>query len=229
MKKFSILLWFAVLYVPCVQSQNSIVSPNYALKSHETLNINRIETTPKNTIIYLSIENERKDGYFCADKNIYIFYPDRKKGKLITSKGIPVCPETYKFQRIGEKLDFQLTFPALKTGTQWIDLVESCSDNCFSFYSICLNSDLNKQIDEATLLAENKETAKALASFIKIAASVEGKNSGVEGLLYMNIVTLAADSGNNSKAEEWYIKLKSAGLPHNHLYIEHLNADGIIF
>lgn len=228
MKKILVIFCSAVFYTSFIQAQ-SIVSPNYALKTPETLNINRIELTPEKTVIYLTVENERKDGYYCADKNIFIVYPDGKKSKLISSSGIPVCPDTHKFSRIGEKLDFKLTFPVLKSGTQSIDLVESCSDNCFSFYSICLNSDLNKQIDEATVLAENKETAKALASLIKIAGSVEGKNSGMDGLLYMNIVRLAADTGNNSKAEEWYKKLKSSGIPHLQLYIEHLNSDGIIF
>ena len=154
-------------------------------------------------MIYLSIENRMTGGYFCADKNIFIIYPDGTRSKLTSSKGIPVCPDTYKFKTIGEKLDFELTFPPLK-GTKWIDLIEDCSENCFSFYGVCLDNDLNKKIDDASVLAENKEPAKALMSFINIADTIDSKKSGIEGLIYINIIKLAKETGNIAKATEWY-------------------------
>ena len=99
----------------------TISLPNYSLKSHETLEIKKIEITSEKTIVFLSIENQTTGGYFCADKNIFIIKPDGTRSKLISSSGIPVCPETYKFKAIGEKLNFILTFLPLKTGTGWID------------------------------------------------------------------------------------------------------------
>jgi hypothetical protein len=203
--------------------------PNSGLKSHETLEISKIEITAQKTVIFLSIENRRSDGYFCADKNIFIIYPDGTRSRSISSKGIPVCPETYKFKTIGEKLNFELTFPPLKQDTQWIDLIEDCSENCFSFYGVCLNSDLNKKIDDASLLAENAEPAKALMSFIKIAGAIDNKNSGIEGLIYTNIIKLAKETANIQKASEWYTKLKSSDIPRSELYIKHLNSQGIIY
>ena len=204
-------------------------NPNISLKSHETLEISKVEITPQKTVIYLSLENRITGGYFCADKNIFIIYPDGSRSKLISSDGIPVCPDTYKFKTIGEKLSFKLTFSTLKHNMEWIDLVEDCADNCFSFYGICLNNDLNKKIDDSFILAENNEPAKALISFIKIADTIDSKNSGIEGLIYINIITLAKETGNISKAAEWYKKLASSDISRRDLYIKHLNSQGIIY
>jgi hypothetical protein len=177
----------------------------------------------------MSVENKIIGGYFCADKNIFIIYPDGTRSKLISSKGIPVCPESHKFQTVGEKLEFQLTFPALKPGIQWIDVVEDCSDNCFSFYGVCLNKNLNKKIDEASALAESNEPVKALISFTDLTASIDKENSGLSGLVYLNIIKLAKETGSTAKAAEWYMKLKSSNIPRKDLYIKNLNAQGIVY
>jgi len=209
-------------------SQN-VNKPNYSLKSHETLEITRIETNPQATIIYLSLENKINGGYFCADKNIFILYPDGKRSKLGSSKGIPVCPETYKFKSIGEKLNFQLVFPPLRSDVAWIDLIEECSENCISFYGICLDAELNRKIDDASVLAENGQPVKSLLEFIKIADQIGSSNSGVSGLVFMNIVELSKETGNMEKAAEWYKKLKDSGIPRSDVYIRHLNSRGIVF
>lgn len=228
MNKTGLIICLTALCAAPIRAQ-TIARPNYGLKSPETLEISRIETGPKKTVVYLNLENRIKDGYFCADKNVYIIYADGTKSKMISSKGIPNCPDTYKFKLIGEKLNFELTFPPIKSGTQAIDIVEACSDNCFSFYGVCLNGDLNKQIDDASVLAENKEPAKALNSFIKIAGSAEGKNSGIEGLLYLNIISLAKETGNVAMAAEWYGKLKQSSIPHKDAYVKNLNSLGIVY
>ena len=228
MKKIGIIFCLAIFYLVQVKSQ-TIENPNYGLKSHETLEITRIENTPSHTTIYLTVENKINGGYFCADKNIYIIYPDGRKSKLISSKGIPVCPDSYKFKAVGEKLSFELTFSSLKPNTQWIDLVEDCNENCFSFYGVCLNKTLNSKIDEATRLAENNEPAKALISFSELAASMDNLNSGMDGLIYVSIVKLAKETGNEPKAAQWYQKLKSSSVPRKELYLKHLNAIGIVY
>jgi len=228
MKKLLIIFTLLNFFVVTGYSQ-TYIKPNYALKSHETLEITKIDLTSQKTLIFLSVENRISGGYFCADKDIFILYPDGTRSKLTTSKGIPVCPDSYKFKTIGEKLNFELTFPPLKPGTQWIDLIEDCSDNCFSFFGVCLNTDLNKRIDEASVLAENEKPAEALMNFIKIAGTIDSKNSGIEGLIYINIIKLAKETNNIQKASEWYSKLKLSGIPRNDLYIKHLNSQGIVF
>ena len=209
-----------------LQSQ-TFINPNYSLKSHPTLNIIKVEAKPEATFFYLSIENRIADGSFCADKNIYIVYPDGGKSKLESSSGIPVCPDAYKFKTVGERLEFVLTFPPLKKGTEWIDLVEDCSDNCFSFYGVTLNNELNKRIDDAFALAENEEPAKAMVRFLTLVEEIDENNQGIEGLLYVSIIKLAKETGDDAKAEEWYKKLKTSGAPRLSQYIKFLNDQGI--
>ncbi len=206
----------------------SFIKPNYGLKSHETLIINKIEATTKATTFFISVENRRiQGGSFCADKNIYLIFPDGTRSLLVTSAGIPVCPETYKFKSIGESLDFTLSFPPLKQGTRWVDLVEECQQNCFSFYGIVLDNDLNQKIDNAFSLAEKDESVKALISFIDLVDAMDPGNLGVEGLLYINIIKLAIETGNQTQASQWYQRLKLSGAPRVSQYIQFLNDQGI--
>ena len=205
----------------------SFLSPNIALKSHETLTIRKFVMSEEKTELFLRVENRISGGTFCADKNIYLAYPDGTRILMISSTGIPVCPDTYKFRSPGELLDFVLTFPPLIKGTGSVNLIEDCQENCFSFFGIILDSDLNKKIDDAFALAENDEPAKALVSFTKIAEDTGTKNQGAAGLLYMNIVKLSKETGNYVKAFEWYQKLNTSELPETALYIKHLNSQGI--
>lgn len=228
MKRYLLIALLLFAGTTFINSQN-VSFPNFALKSHETLNISKVEITPNSTIIYLSVENRIQGGSFCADRNIYITYPDGTRIRLISSKGIPVCPSSHKFKTIGEKLNFELTFPALKPGTKWVDLIEDCSENCFSFYGLCLNSSLNLKIDEASVLAENGESSKALAEFTRILNSGAAKDSGLEGLIYMNLTKLSKETGNAAEAANWYDKLKSSNIPRSGLYLKHLNSLGIIY
>ena len=85
------LLFFAT----AVQAQ-VIDHPNCGMKSPNTLVIEKVETINGLSTFYCSVENQINDGYFCADKNIYIVYSDGTKSKMISSKGIPNCPDTFK-------------------------------------------------------------------------------------------------------------------------------------
>jgi len=224
--KYSIA--FIVLLLSAGSSMaQSFIQPNYGHKSHETLIINKVECSDKATTFYLTVENRRVGGTFCADKNIYIFYPDGTNIKLISSNGIPVCPESHKFQMAGEKLDFTLTFPPLKKGVDWIDLIEDCNDNCFHFYGVTLDTELNRRINDAFSMAENDDPLKAMISLIDILESTDSKNVGAEGLLYVNIITLAREAGNYGQASDWYKKLKNSDAPRLAEYIKFLNDQGI--
>jgi hypothetical protein len=227
-KRISFIVVLIMVLSGFLQSQ-TIINPNYSLKSHETLNIIKVEVRSEATLFYMSIENRIEGGTFCADKNIFITYEDGKRSKMVSSTGIPVCPDTYQFRAPGEKLEFVLTFPPLKKGTEWIDLVEECSDNCFTFYGICLNNDLNKRIDSAFSLAENDEPLSAMGSFIAILEDIDKNNSGIEGLLYINIIKLAKETGDNAKAEDWFRRFKISEAPRLTEYIKFLNDQGIKF
>ena len=212
-----------------ILESQTVISPNSALRSHETLEIKKIDLTAENTTIYLSVENRITGGTFCADKNIYISAPDGSRVNIISSNGIPVCPDVYRFRSPGERLDFVLNFPPLVKGTPSINLIEDCHENCFSFYGVVLDPDLNKKIDDAFTHAEKSEPAAAIVGLAGIAEETGNKNPGAEGLIYLNLVKLYISAGNRVKAAEWYKKIESCGLPEAPLYLKHLNSLGIKF
>lgn len=225
---------FLLITVPililCNESSAQIyVAPNYSLKSHETLEIKQIEVNAKATTFYLNITNRITGGNFCADKNVFLIYPEGSRSRLISSVGIPVCPDAYHFKTIGEKLEFILTFPPLKAGTTSIDLLEECDENCFSFYGVILDNNMNRTIDDAFFIAESGDAAKALARFIEIAGKSDNNDPGVKALLCINIIKLAKETGNTAMASEWYGKLRLSDLPRVGLYLKHLNSQGIIY
>jgi hypothetical protein len=206
-----------------------ISNPNSGLKSPETLELKKIETTENKTVISFTIENQIEGGYFCADKNIFIIYPDGSKIKLTAAEGIPQCPDTYKFKSIGEKLAFTLTFPSLKPSTGWIDIVEECSDNCFYFYGVTLDAYLNKRLDEAFMIATKGDPQKEMQLFRNILDSVDRQNPGIKGLLYINIINAAIEAGDKVEATVWYKRLLSSGAPRLNKYVKYLNDRGIKF
>ncbi len=225
MKK-SVLILFGLTGLLTANSQ-SFVLPNYGLKSHETLEISKVESSSRGTSFFMSIENRIQGGSFCADRNIYMIYPDGTRSKLVSADNIPVCPDSYKFKAPGEKLDFVLLFPLLKEGTAWVDLIEECSENCFSFYGVTLDNELNRKINECFVLAENEEASKAIISLIDLVGSTDSKNYGIEGLLYLTIVMLADEAGTKTVAGEWYRKMKSSGAPRVNEYLKYLNEKGV--
>jgi len=221
---FVLLIGLSVLLKAYSQS---FIQPNYGLKSHETLEISKIEINLKNTLIYMSIENRIQGGSFCADNDIFMIYPDGSRARLISASGIPACPDSYKFRTIGEKLDFVLQFPALREGASWIDIVEECSENCFSFYGVTLDNELNRKVNESFILAEGEEVSRGIISLIDLIGEIDTKNYGIEGLLYLTIIKLSEEAGSKAIAGEWYRKMKSSGAPRVEEYFKYLNDKGI--
>ena len=224
-------MWLMVcLTVICTgfsQSQ-SIYKPNYALKSHETLEISKVDITSNATLIYFTVENKRNEGgNFCADKNIYLIYPDSKRLKLTKASNIPVCPDTYNFKSVGEKLQFTLEFPPLKPETKWIDIIEECSSNCFWFYGVTLDNELNTRLDEAFELASKGTPAGNIILFKKILDDIDSQNLGIEGLLYINIINSTIENADNANTILWYKRMVSSHAPRLSQYIKYLNDRGI--
>ena len=70
-----------IICITKIHSQ-TIANPNYGIKSHETLEITKVEITAGKTVFYLGIENRIAGGSFCADRNIYIIDPEGRKVKI---------------------------------------------------------------------------------------------------------------------------------------------------
>jgi hypothetical protein len=226
-KKTWMITWLTVAYVVSSQAQ-TFSRPNSALKSHETLEISKIDISSKSTLISFSIENKRNEGgSFCADKKIYLIYPDGSRLNLTKAHNIPVCPDTYNFKSVGEKLLFTLEFPPLKTGTKWIDIIEDCNSNCFWFYGVTLDEELNKRLDTAFSLASKGKPAENMILFKNILDDIDNQNPGIKGLLYINIINAAVEDADIVNATVWYKRLASSHAPRVEQYIKYLNDRGI--
>jgi len=226
--RIGLIVWFIITWPIYILAQ-TFEKPNYALKSHETLEIRKIELTPEKTIVSLSVENRIVGGTFCADRNIFLTDPDVRKLKLKKAAGIPVCPDNYKFKSIGEKLQFTLEFPPLPESVKWIDITEECDENCFSLYGVVLNSELNGRLDEADSFAGKSDYKGAINAYSGILTNLSKADEGIEGALYTDIITLLVRAGDRAGAAEWYKKMVNSGAPRLDLYIANLNSRGIKF
>jgi hypothetical protein len=224
------LFFFPILLAISAFGLNQEISrPNFAMKSHETLELLKVDIQPTKTILFLSIENRISGGNFCADKNISIIYPSGEKLKITEASGIPVCPKTYNFKAIGEKLFFALVFPPLKPGTEWIDVIEECSSNCFWFYGITLDAGLNRKIEDAFIAAAAGKPEDNILVFRKLIDEIGNRNLGVEGLVYINIINAALEAGDKVEAAVWYKRLQTSEAPRLGYYLKFLNDKGIKF
>jgi hypothetical protein len=227
-KKLYLIIWLSAICTTIINSQ-VIERPNYSLNSHPTLEILKVEMTVEKTVFYMSIENRIAGGNFCADRNIYVINPGGERIKLNRAAGIPTCPDSYKFKNIGEKLLFTLEFPPLGSEIKWIDIVEECNENCFSFYGVTLNTELNTKINLALSLAEEGGKSSAIALYKTIIESLTSTDIGIKGALYSDIITLSLEAGDKTGAAEWYKKMLSSDAPRLELFVKNLNSRGIRF
>ena len=219
-------VFFFAAIVPALLHSQVIQQPNYGLKSHETLSIEKIELMRDATIVSFSIENKIDNGSFCVDRRTYIIDPAGNRYRMTRATGIPLCPTNYNFQAAGETLTFQLTFPQLTGEPVYIDITEECAEHCFSFYGVTLDEYLNSRFDEPFSMIRRGETSKALNRFEAISEAVVNY-SGLKALAFYNIIKLSHDTGDEQKAAEWYIKLKNMTQNIGKVYIEQLSLQGI--
>jgi hypothetical protein len=224
-----LLLSFVLLISSVLVYTQTINHPNYGLKSHETLNIESVIYSDNSFTLNMIIENRSLEGNFCADKNIFIILPGNKKLKIISSEGIPVCPDAYNFSFIGEKLRFKLWFPAIAPDINWIDLIEDCNNACFSFSTIILDSTLNLDIDEAFSMLGSGKNTEAILTFEKLFEKVRIQKVPLEGNILMNLVLLYRKQGNPDQVKKYYQILRDLQTPESAKYIEILKNSGITF
>jgi hypothetical protein len=226
MKKLLFLLVLQT-FIPDYINSQVYVNPQSGMKSHPTLDITKVEAGTGSTVIYFTVENKIDGGTFCIDKNTFIVYPDGSRIRIMDLRGIPACPEIHKFLAVGEKLSFSLGFPPLKTGTRWIDIIEECDQNCVWFYGIILDSELNARLESAFTAADQGKPEENIKLFRTILDDIDDENIGIEGLLYINIINAAIESGNQVEASVWYKRLARSSAPRVQYYLKYLNDKGI--
>lgn len=208
-------------------SGQDILNPAYGLKSHETMELTGVELRTDMTVIRLTIENRVLSGYFCVDRKTSLILPDGTRLGLVKAEGIPFCPGVHSFQEIGEVLSFSLYFPPVQPGTTWFDLVEECTDNCFSVYGITLDTAMNSEIERGYNLSEFGKSKESATVFEELIATIGTEKQGILGSLYSTTIIMHLRNGDEISAKRWYDAMKNSAAPRLSLYIENLSARGI--
>lgn len=197
----------------------SIFEPNYALKNPMTLEIVNIELKDDVTLLNLSIENLAEGGYYCIDPLTYITTDKGEKIQLSELSGLPLCPEVYKFSRVGEIKYLTMRFPPVAKDTEWLDIIEECSDNCFAIYGLCLDIKLNTEINIAFRDIENGRMDAAISKFEEIKVSLKDKGNPILGSVYINLISLYEEKGNSARVAELKNELQGLLIPHKEKFL----------
>ncbi len=226
MKNAILILILATLgYTTAAQS---VVNPNYGLKSPLTAEIDRIDFNSDATVISMTIMSDINNAWFCIDRNTFLVRPDGIRLKLTGLKGLPYCPATYKFRRPGEKASFTLTFPS--TGMlSWFSIVEECVGGCLSVRGIVTDQALNEKLNEAYGLSDKGDDAAAYLLLEKIINETDSLNLGIEGSIYTSLILIDHRRGKAEAARSWYNRMMTSDTPDLKLYLETLRAQGIEF
>ncbi len=224
MKRIPVVFALALLTVTA--ASQTILKPNYGLKSPRSAGLEKVIFSEGSTEVQVSITSEIDNAWFCIDRNTYIVRPDGTRLKLTGLKGLPYCPATHRFSKPGEKVTVTMTFPP--TGVMpWFSITEECGEGCLSFRGVVTGSDLNRRLDEAYALADKGEEAAAYVIFEQLLTESDNLDTGIEGALFTTLVTLDHKSGRTAAARRWYEKMLTSGAPDLGLYLESLRAQGI--
>jgi hypothetical protein len=190
------------------------------MKSHETLSIEKIEFTTEYTIISLSVENQTKDGWFCADNKIYLQNSiGKERYELIKSENIPICPDKHSFKQIGEILRFTLYFSPIDPKLKYLDLVEDCDQSCMYFKGIFLDFGINKILEEAYMNFAQGNSISAAQGFEFV---VNRCKDYPYGFLHFILIKVYADLDFFKEAKKWYKLLSESTFSDKNVLIEQL-------
>jgi len=191
-----------------VQSQ-TIIKPNFGIKSHEVLNIDSIVSNELNTTVFITAKVPETGSQFCVNKNTYLRnVGSGLKYNMIKARNVSLCPNSKVYKNAGEKFIFELVFPKMDTSLKYIDLIEDCNDACFYFKGIILDINFNKEIEEA-YLSYSKNSSLALEKF-KLLISEHPEY--MFGFAYINIIKILAEKNEMKQAHDWYMKLHNSFL-----------------
>ena len=207
-------------------------NPIAAKQSHPELEITQIEVNKSETTISLKVTNKRTEGgWFCADKNIYI---KNSKGtemyELTKSENIPICPDQFEFAFSGQTLEFKLYFSPISNQIKFIDLIESCSNACFSFYDIILDNEHNQNIrafEKGFELYQEDKKTEAISYFEKVASKKITLDSHIYGLSFYYLILIYSEIENQEKAEFWYNNLVNSNIEDKNTFIKELEKSEI--
>ena len=196
-----------LLIIVVSASGQTVIKPNYGIKSHEVLTIDSIASKTGITTVYISAKVPQANAPFCVNKNTFIRRtPAGDKYQMILSKNVANCPGSKVYKNAGEKFTFELIFPRIDSSLKFIDLVEDCSDACFFFKGIILDKSFNAEIEDA-YASYAKSSTLALEKFKQLISSHPDYPFG---FAYINIIKILAEKNELTQAHQWYVKLQTS-------------------
>jgi len=220
-------IYSLILILPLFGFSQEYYYPTAVELSHPELVIKRIYFNDKNTVVELSVTNNIMGGWFCADRNIYLFNKiENKRYNLKGSDNIPNCPDKYEFKRIGEKLEFALFFEKIDNHGERIDLIEDCSNSCFYFRDILLDNDKNRDIhlfETSVIQFEAGNINQSEVNFTKIIQDIPNNPTHVYGFAYSYLYKISLQRGDRAKAEKWKSEFMKSNLPNKDYYLKNFN------
>lgn len=225
------VLLILCLSVLGLNGQNLVINnPFAAEQSHADLVIDRILFYSDSTVVKLSVTNRlERNGWFCADKNIYLEDPHtRRRYYRTASFGIPTCPSVYNFKRKGEILSFTLVFPPMKFTPRTLNLIEDCNRACFYFKNIILNDKLNGDIrtfNRGVELYTANRIDEAVTCFERIVADIPPYPTHVYGYAFYHLVVIWKSRGDLEKANYWLKQLRLSALPDRYYFVKAIKRD----
>ena len=218
MKKNTLLI-FILLGCFVIQAQE-INKPNFAVASHP-MTVDNISITSNQLIIDFTIENKVNGGNFCVDKNTHIENVlGKQKFLMMDSRNIPICPDSYNFKWIGEKLKFQLIFQKPSENIKYLNIIENCNENCFSILGLILNTEMNQQIDHAFELFDKGDYKSSSTTLVKI---INEYSDYPFGFLYLNLIQVLIIQEDFEKAKEYYNTVVNSAYYDKPYVLEQLN------
>lgn len=225
---FSLLLLLFIFQLN--HAQVIIEKPFAAELSHPELTIEQIAIYPDSTVVSLAVVNNAdSNGWFCADRNIYIENPNtRQRFYRVGSRGIPTCPDTFNFTRKGETLSFTLVFPPIPQNLNSINLIEDCNKACFFFKGVILSNKLNSDIrlfNQGMEYYTKNIISEAIECFSKVVENIPANPTHVYGYAYYHLVMIYNSKNDKLTARFWLNQLKTSALPNKNYFIRMVKRD----
>ena len=203
--------------------------PIFSLTSHPTLEIISVERWEDRMVLNLSLKNERFSASFCIDSNTVLKNSlGDEQYKLLSMEGIPSCPDTYRFNSVGERIAFSLAFQPVPDEVIYIDLLENCEENCVNLKYVLLDEDLNTQLKEGFHLYELGRPKAALQAFEEIMSTEYDGVSPAFGTVYLYLISIHYELGSSKDARRVYQELRESNIIGRDEFIKTAKETGIV-
>jgi len=227
MKRLLYLLIFIIAYHYQLVAQ-VFDKPILSLTSHPTMDILSVEKWEDQTVLTISVKNQRISGSFCISEETFLLNSlGTDEWKMTSHEGVPTCPDTYRFKSIGEVLVFNLVFPAIPDEVKYIDLLEKCEDACVSVKYILLDEEMNDRINEGFSLYEIGRLSASLQVFEDIMESNFNNYSPIFGTIYLYMMSIHYELGQSKEVKRIFKELEESTIIGRDEFIETARDTGL--